>query len=104
LNLRQLAPGGTLGRFIIWTQSAFSALDKVFGSHKYPSSEKHGYHLHRTVLGHADIAKIINSDAIQKVVKPAQHNVAHHHIQKKNALNNAKFMNYLNPFSKTLKL
>jgi len=23
LNLRQLAPGGTLGRFIIWTQSAF---------------------------------------------------------------------------------
>lgn len=27
LNLRQVAPGGQLGRFIIWTQSAFKALD-----------------------------------------------------------------------------
>jgi len=80
LNLRQLAPGGTLGRFIIWTASAFKALDKVFGSYRKPSTEKSGYHLHRTVLGHADIAKIINSDSIQKALKPAEHNAVHHHI------------------------
>jgi len=73
-----LAPGGTLGRFIIWTNSAFKALDTVFGSYKKPSSEKSGYHLHRTVLAHADIAKIINSDAIQKVLKPAGHNALVH--------------------------
>lgn len=29
LNLLQLAPGGHLGRFCIWTQSAFDRLDKV---------------------------------------------------------------------------
>jgi len=103
LNLRMLAPGGTLGRFIIWTNSAFKALDKVFGSYKKPSSEKSGYHLHRTVLGHADIAKIINSDSIQKVLNPAKHNVVHHHIQKKNPLKNAKYMAYLNPHAKTVK-
>ena len=31
LNLLQLAPGGHLGRFIIWTKSAFEKLDAVFG-------------------------------------------------------------------------
>jgi large subunit ribosomal protein L4e len=29
LNLLQLAPGGHLGRFVIWTQGAFSQLDKI---------------------------------------------------------------------------
>jgi len=103
LNLRMLAPGGTLGRFIIWTNSAFKALDSVFGSYKKPSSEKSGYHLHRTVVSHADIAKIINSDAIQKVVKEAGHNHAVHHLQKKNPLKNRKAMEYLNPYSKTVR-
>ena len=32
LNLLQLAPGGQLGRFIIWTQGAFQQLDTLFGS------------------------------------------------------------------------
>lgn len=27
----QLAPGGHLGRFIIWTKSAFDKLDGIFG-------------------------------------------------------------------------
>ena len=30
----QLAPGGHLGRFIIWTKSAFDRLDEVFGEHR----------------------------------------------------------------------
>jgi len=101
LNLRMLAPGGTLGRFIIWTESAFKALDKVFGSHKRPSTEKSGYHLHRTVLSHADIAKIINSDAIQSAVNPLKLNHAVHHVQKKNPLNNRQHMEFLNPYAKT---
>jgi len=102
LNLRQLAPGGTLGRFIIWTAGAFKALDKVFGSYRKPSSEKSGYHLHRTVLSNADIAKIINSDAIQKVVRPAKDNKAIHDKVKKNPLKNRKAMQFLNPHAKTL--
>merc|ERR1712132_2474 len=32
LNLLQLAPGGHLGRFIVWTSSAFNALDSIYGS------------------------------------------------------------------------
>jgi len=34
LNLRQLAPGGQVGRLCIWTQSAFEALDGLFGSYR----------------------------------------------------------------------
>lgn len=32
LSLKTLAPGGQLGRFVIWTQSAVQALDGLFGS------------------------------------------------------------------------
>lgn len=32
LNLLQLAPGGHIGRFIIWTEGAFALLDDVFGT------------------------------------------------------------------------
>jgi len=73
-----LAPGGTLGRFIIWTSSALKALDKVFGTYRKPAAEKAGYHLHRTVVTHADIAKIINSDAIQSAVNKPKKNIAQH--------------------------
>lgn len=37
LNLLQLAPGGHIGRFIIWTASAFRSLDKIFGTYRYGS-------------------------------------------------------------------
>lgn len=32
LNVLQLAPGGHVGRFVIWTEGAFAALDDVFGT------------------------------------------------------------------------
>ncbi len=32
LNLLQLAPGGHVGRFIIWTESAIAALDEVYAN------------------------------------------------------------------------
>jgi large subunit ribosomal protein L4e len=64
LNLLQLAPGGHLGRFIIWTASAFKALNSLFGTHRYGALEKADYHLNRPVLSNADIARIINSNEI----------------------------------------
>ena len=43
LNLLQLAPGGHLGRFVIWTEGAFAALDEVFGTFDKASSSKKNY-------------------------------------------------------------
>ena len=71
LNLLQLAPGGQLGRFIIWTASAFKALDHIFGSYRKVGEDKKGYQLNRPLLSNADLARVINSDEIQSVVKPA---------------------------------
>lgn len=37
LNILQLAPGGQMGRFIIWTESAFKHLNEIFGTYRYTS-------------------------------------------------------------------
>lgn len=97
LNLRQLAPGGQLGRFIIWTASAFKALDHIFGSYRKTGEDKKGYQLNRPLLSNPDLARIINSDEIQNAVKPAQKNEPFHQIQKKNPLKNVKALKSLNP-------
>jgi len=102
LNLKSLAPGGHLGRFIIWTESAFKSLDNIFGSYRYAGNGKSGYHLHRTVLTNPDIAKIINSDAVQAVVREQKSNNVLHSVQKKNPLTNAGAMEKLNPYHATL--
>ena len=39
--LVQLAPGGHLGRFIIWTKSAFSKLDDLYGESSHPKIHHH---------------------------------------------------------------
>ena len=45
LNILQLAPGGHLGRFIIFTKDAFDELNSVFGTYDDESEEKTGYTL-----------------------------------------------------------
>jgi large subunit ribosomal protein L4e len=43
LNLLQLAPGGHLGRFVIWTEAAFALLDQVFGTFDKVAVYKRNY-------------------------------------------------------------
>jgi large subunit ribosomal protein L4e len=62
LNLLQLAPGGHLGRFLIWTKDAFRALNNIFGNYRAKGVEKGGYILNRNVMTVADLSRIINSD------------------------------------------
>jgi len=45
LNLLKIAPGGHVGRFCIWTQSAFAKLDSIYGTYKKSSQEKNDYKL-----------------------------------------------------------
>ncbi|KAJ9167708.1 hypothetical protein P3X46_019314 [Hevea brasiliensis] len=75
LNVLKLAPGGHLGRFIIWTKSAFENLDSIYGSFEKPSEKKKGYVLPRAKMVNADLARIINSDEVQSVVKPIKKEV-----------------------------
>lgn len=43
LNLLKLAPGGHVGRFIIWTKGAFDKLDDIFGTPETESQQKRGW-------------------------------------------------------------
>jgi len=99
LNLLRLAPGGHLGRFIIWTKDAFEQLDKLYGTYKRPSTLKVDYRLPRAVLTNAELSRIINSDEIQSVLRPKQ-SQKRIHAQKKNPLKNIGVMIKLNPYAK----
>jgi len=99
LNLLQLAPGGHLGRFIIWTKDAFERLDKLYGSYKAPAEEKVDYRLPRPMVTNADISRIINSDEVQSVLRDKKKSDKFH-TRRKNPLKNLGFMIKLNPYIK----
>ncbi|CAH8354653.1 unnamed protein product [Eruca vesicaria subsp. sativa] len=102
LNLLKLAPGGHVGRFVIWTKSAFEKLEGIYGSFETPSEKKKGYVLPRAKMVNADLARIINSDEVQSVVKPIKKDEKRA-VMKKNPLKNLNVMLKLNPFAKTAK-
>ena len=99
LNLLQLAPGGHMGRFCIWTKAAFEKLDSVFGTQSTVSAQKGGFKVPRSCMANADLNRVINSDEIQSIVKPPKD----HHARgalKKNPLRNLGAMLKLNPYAK----
>jgi len=98
LNLLHLAPGGHLGRFVIWTKSAFEKLDTVFGTYRKASAVKKDYKLPRSLLTNPDISRVINSDEIQSKLRPAEKQ-RRTFIRKKNPLRNKGFLHKLNPFA-----
>jgi large subunit ribosomal protein L4e len=96
MNLLQLAPGGTFGRLIVWTEPAFKQLQALFGSYKSASELKKGYHLMRPMLTNADLGRIINSDEVQSAVVPAKEGPAKATL-KRNPMKNRSVMAKLNP-------
>lgn len=101
LNLLQLAPGGHLGRFVIWTSSAFKALDKVYGSTTEPSALKKDFLLPSNVVAQADLTRLINSSEIQSVLRgpKGEARTKRAGVQKKNPLKNKQVMLRLNPYA-----
>jgi len=97
LNLLQLAPGGHLGRFVIWTKSAFERLDSLYGTFKKAAEEKNNYHIPRPAMTQADLHRIVNSDEVQSVLRRKRK--APRAAHKKNALKNLGVMHKLNPFN-----
>jgi len=75
LNLLSLAPGGQVGRFVIWTESAFKELQDLFGSYSNKGDSKVNrksgvkYQLPRPMMINTDLDRIIQSDEVQNVIK-----------------------------------
>lgn len=97
LSLLQLAPGGHIGRFCVWTESAMEKLDSL-----YAGDAKKKFSLPRSIMVNSDVARIINSDEIQSIVRP----VAERKMwvpRKKNPLKNKEEMFKLNPYARVSK-
>merc|ERR1712012_999453 len=61
LNILKLAPGGHVGRFCIWTESAFKKLDD--------SSVKKKWNLPQPKMAITDLSKLMKSEEIRKVLR-----------------------------------
>lgn len=72
LNLLKLAPGGHVGRFVIWSESSFKRLDKIFGTYKTPSGEKKGFTLPQPKMANTDLSRLLKSEEIKKVLRAPQ--------------------------------
>jgi len=99
LNLLQLAPGGHVGRFIIWTEGAFKELDNVFGTRKTFSKEKKGWKVPTGILTNADIGRIMGSDEIKAALRPQRKSVSR--PLRHNPLVNLQARHKLDPFALT---
>lgn len=102
LNLLRLAPGGHVGRFIIWTESAFRKLDEIYGTWKAESKLKRDYNLPQPKMANTDLSRILKSDEIQSVLRPRNTKVVHRSI-KRNPLKSSVVMRRLNPHALILK-
>lgn len=103
LNLLQLAPGGTLGRFVIWTKSAVEALHEVFGSATEAAKKKNGFKIAAPVMTTADLDRLISSNEIQRHLR-APLTPAPKRQVKLNPLTNFAARVRLNPYAKHLRL
>uniref|UniRef100_A0A2I3HMW9 Large ribosomal subunit protein uL4 n=1 Tax=Nomascus leucogenys TaxID=61853 RepID=A0A2I3HMW9_NOMLE len=95
LNILKLAPGGHVGRFCIWTESAFRKLDELYGTWRKAASLKSNYNLPMHKMINTDLSRILKSPEIQTKI--------HHRVLKKNPLKNLRIMLKLNPYAKTMR-
>lgn len=98
LNLLKIAPGGHVGRFIIWTESAFKYLNDLFGTWAEGSKLKKGYNLPKPIMANTDLSRLLKSQEVLKALAPPKKKV-HLRVRRLNPLSNTRQMIKLNPYS-----
>ncbi|OWK15884.1 hypothetical protein Celaphus_00004237 [Cervus elaphus hippelaphus] len=102
LNILKLAPGGHVGRFCIWTESAFRKLDELYGTWRKAASLKSNYNLPMHKMLNTDLSRILKSPEIQRALRAPCKKI-HRRVLKKNPLKNLRIMLKLNPYAKTMR-
>eukprot|EP00088_Acartia_fossae_P064792 TRINITY_DN797_c0_g1_i5.p1 TRINITY_DN797_c0_g1~~TRINITY_DN797_c0_g1_i5.p1 ORF type:complete len:384 (+),score=118.94 TRINITY_DN797_c0_g1_i5:127-1278(+) len=103
LNLLKLAPGGHLGRFCIWTASAFKKLDTLYGTWKKPSAAKSNWNLPMPKMANTDLSKLLKSEEIRKVLRAPNRKIVKAKKTKANPLKNIRALLKLNPYAAVTK-
>merc|ERR1712098_1001872 len=98
LNLLKLAPGGHVGRFCIWTESAFKKLDGLYGTWKKASTSKAGWNLPQPKMASTDLSSLLKSESIRAVLRAPNRKVGRA-VVKTNPLKNIRTMLQLNPYA-----
>merc|ERR1712099_4370 len=98
LNLLKLAPGGHVGRFCIWTESAFKKLDSIYGTWRKASETKKNWNLPMPKMAVTDLSKLLKSEEIRKVLRTPNRKVTKA-VVKTNPLKNVRTMLQLNPYA-----
>lgn len=98
MNLLKLAPGGHLGRLLVWTESAFKHLNALFGTWNEPSTVKKGYNLPHPIMANTDLSRLLKSQEIKSVLN-APKKAVFKRVRRLNPLKNARQMVKLNPFA-----
>jgi large subunit ribosomal protein L4e len=96
LNLLKIAPGGHLGRFCIWTESAFKELDNIYGTYKQKSATKNDFSLPQPKMTNSDLGRLLTADEVQRVLKKKSHD-RKRRVLKRNPLKNTRALYKLNP-------
>lgn len=102
LNLLKIAPGGHVGRFIIWTEAAFKKLDGLYGTWRKPSATKAGWNLPQPKMANTDLSALLKSDAIRAVLRAPNRKVTRA-VVRTNPLKNIRTMLQLNPYAAVVK-
>jgi len=103
LNLLKLAPGGHVGRFCIWTESAFKKLDAIYGTWRKNSETKKDWNLPMHKMTNSDLSKLLKSEEIRKVLRAPNKKIVKAKKTKANPLKNIKAMLKLNPYAAVTK-
>jgi large subunit ribosomal protein L4e len=103
LNLLKLAPGGHVGRFCIWTESAFKKLDGLYGTWKKASTAKSNWNLPMPKMANTDLSKLLKSEEIRKVLRAPKRNIVKTAKTKTNPLKNIRALLKLNPYAAVTK-
>eukprot|EP00549_Striatella_unipunctata_P015600 CAMPEP_0118679376 /NCGR_PEP_ID=MMETSP0800-20121206/3752_1 /TAXON_ID=210618 ORGANISM="Striatella unipunctata, Strain CCMP2910" /NCGR_SAMPLE_ID=MMETSP0800 /ASSEMBLY_ACC=CAM_ASM_000638 /LENGTH=382 /DNA_ID=CAMNT_0006575361 /DNA_START=29 /DNA_END=1177 /DNA_ORIENTATION=+ len=92
LNLLQLAPGGHMGRFCIWSQAAIEKLDQIYGEGEGKKR------IPTCAMTNADLARLINSDEIQSVLN-SKKDPPKVYPDKRNAVSKVDALEAIDPFA-----
>jgi len=93
-----LAPGGHVGRFVIWTESAIKKLDTIYGTWSKKSQSKVDFNLPQPIMTNSDLGRLLKAFEIQSVLRTPIKRQLRRKV-KKNPLKNIGLMSRLNPYA-----
>lgn len=68
IDIVKLAPGGHLGKLVLWTESAFESLDKIYGTYETPSAVHNMFILPNHMVVESDLEAMFYSPEVQAVL------------------------------------